>query len=191
MLPYDPVGLDLSLTSTGIATGNSTWAINAKGLKGPQRLIHLRDEIIEALEQQSDELHSANGVLVLVEGYSFGSRNSHAHALGELGGVVRVALHEAGFPYVEVPPTVRAKFATGRGNAGKSEVVSAVSARTGLLWDGAGNEDRCDAWILQEIGYTFLGEPRFEWPASHRSALTKIEWPLIVTLNQEGVDYGN
>jgi crossover junction endodeoxyribonuclease RuvC len=180
MLPYEPIGLDLSLTSTGIAVGNETWAISAKGLKGPQRLVNLRNQIIESLEAAS------SSVVVIIEGYSFGSRNSHAHALGELGGVVRTALFEASFPYVDIPPTVRAKFATGRGNAGKSEVVSAVSARTGLLWDGPGNEDRCDAWILQEIGYTFLGRPRYEWPASHRAALAKIEWPLILTDIQEG-----
>lgn len=187
MLPYEPVGLDLSLTSTGIAVGNETWAISPKGLKGPQRLVYLRDQIIETLEHRSDYISPYNGIIVIIEGYSFGSRNSHAHALGELGGVVRTALYEASFPYVEVAPTVRAKFATGRGNAGKSEVVSAVSARTGLLWDGPGNEDRCDAWILQEIGYTFLGQPRFEWPASHQAALTKIEWPLIVTTASEDI----
>lgn len=180
MLPYEPIGLDLSLTSTGIAAGNETRAIGSKGLKGPQRLIHLRNQVMEAVEALP------GNVVAVIEGYSFGSRNSHAHALGELGGVVRTALYEASIPYVDVAPTVRAKFATGRGNAGKSEVVSAVSARTGLLWDGPGNEDRCDAWILQEIGYTFFGRPRYEWPASHRAALAKIEWPLIIIDAQKG-----
>jgi crossover junction endodeoxyribonuclease RuvC len=178
MLPYDPIGLDLSLTSTGIAIGDDTRVIDAKGLSGPERLIRLRNRITDAIVQRRDEVGLTP--LVLVEGYSFASRNSHAHALGELGGIVRVELWEADIPYVEVAPTVRAKFATGRGNAGKSEVVSAVSARTGIIWDGAGNEDRCDAWVLQEIGLAQLGRARHEWPTGHLAALDKIVWPLAL-----------
>lgn len=180
MLPYDPVGLDLSLTSTGIAIGDDTWAIDGHNLRTTRRLVYLRDRILEALANRVEN----NGLdspplAVFLEGYSFASKNSHAHALGELGGVVRVALHEAAIPVVEVPPTCRAKFATGRGNAGKSEVVSAISARTGILWDGTGNEDRCDAWILQEIGYTLLGRPRHSWPETHRAALAKVDWSVL------------
>lgn len=176
MLPCEPVGLDLSLTSTGIAIGNATWAITPKDLDGVSRLIYLRDEIITALEEFSDNLHPVNAITVIIEGYSFASRNSHAHALGELGGVVRVALTEGGWDYIDVPPTCRAKFATGRGNAGKSEVVSAISARTGLVWSGRGAEDRCDAWILQEMALAKLGDARYDWPALNLSALDKINW---------------
>ena len=185
MLPYEPVGLDLSLTSTGIAVGNATWAITAKNLTGVERLISIRDQIIEMLQALSDDLSPHNAIAVIVEGYSFGSRNSHAHALGELGGVVRVALAEGKWDYVEVPPTCRAKFATGRGNAGKSEVVSAISARTGLVWSGAGAEDRCDAWILQEMALAKLGAARHEWPQTHLAALEKIDWNVI-SVNMEG-----
>lgn len=180
MLPYDPIGLDLSLTSTGIAFGDETAVIDAKNLTGVERLVHLRNRISDAIGRRATA--TGRSPLVVVEGYSFGSRNSHAHALGELGGIVRVDLWEAGITYVEVPPTVRAKFATGRGNAGKSEVVSAVSARTGIVWEGPGNEDRCDAWVLQEIGHAHLGTPRHDWPAAHLAALAKIIWPLAVQL---------
>lgn len=177
MPTYEPVGLDLSLTSTGIAIGNATWTIEAKKLTGTERLIHLRNEIINALKDFSDNLHPVNPLLVVIEGYSFASRNSHAHALGELGGVVRVALTESNWNFVEVPPTCRAKFATGRGNAGKSEVVSAISARTGIVWSGSGSDDRCDAWILQEMAFAHYGQSRYKWPDSHTSVLSKIDWP--------------
>lgn len=176
MLPYDPIGLDLSLTSTGIAVGDDTWVIDTKGLSGVERLVHVRNRVSDAVALRAEA--SGKAPLVMVEGYSFASKNSHAHALGELGGVVRVDLWEAGVPFIEVPPTVRAKFATGRGNAGKSEVVSAVSARTGIIWEGAGNDDRCDAWILREICLARLGRSRYEWPATHLAALEKIAWPL-------------
>lgn len=176
MLLYVPVGLDLSLTSTGIAIGDSTWAIDGRNLRGARRLVHIRDRILEAIANHDD--YTAP-VVALVEGYSFSSRNSHAHALGELGGVVRVALHEVAVPVIEVPPTCRAKFATGRGNASKSEVTSSVSARTGIVWDGIGNEDRCDAWLLQEMAFARMGHARFKWPATHLAALDKIDWDLM------------
>ena len=173
MLTYEPIGLDLSLTSTGVAIGRATWAIATKGLRDEERLIYIRDLILEAISDLEPEPDTQ--FVVFVEGYSFASRNSHAHALGELGGVIRVALYEAAIPFVEVPPTCRAKFATGRGNAGKSEVVSAISAKTGMIWEGPGNEDRCDAWILQEIGRTILGQSILEWPAKHLAALEKLD----------------
>lgn len=163
-----PVGLDLSLTSTGFSCGNEQKVLSTKA-RGAERLFTISTALIESIE------HIERPV-VMIEGYSFASRNSQAHSIGELGGVVRVALWSRGVPYVEIPPTIRAKFATGKGNASKGEVVSAVSARTGIVWSGSGADDMCDAWILEECGLTKLGRPRFDWPAVNKSALDKIDW---------------
>lgn len=164
----DVVGLDLSLTSTGVAVGSTTRTI-AVSHKGPERLMAIAHQV-------STLLSTLSKPAVVLEGYSMASRNSQAHATGELGGVIRVTLHSERVPYVVVPPTCRAKFATGRGNASKSEVVSAVSARTGLIWSGPGADDQCDAWILQEMGLAWLQESRFDWPKLNLSALEKIDW---------------
>lgn len=166
----DVIGLDLSLTSSGVAYDNKTSVI-VSAARGPERLDHILNVVMDIVTSVPDPF-------VIVEGYSFSSRNSHAHALGELGGVIRHGLWKRGILYVDVPPTCRAKFATGKGNAGKAEVVSAVSARTGLVWSGKGAEDQCDAWVLQEMGLTHLGHPRHQWPAASLAALSTIEWPL-------------
>ena len=172
------IGLDLSLTSSGISIDGTTEAISC-GVKGVPRLREITREImirIMPVEQP----------MVCIEGYSFGSRNSQAHAIGELGGVVRLHLWELNIPFVEVPPTCRAKFATGKGNAGKNEVVSAISARTGIVWAGKGADDMCDAWILEEIGRVHFGNARFSWPQSHLAALEKIDWsPFSTNLSEE------
>jgi Holliday junction resolvasome RuvABC endonuclease subunit len=161
------VGLDLSLTSTGIAAREvKALQVTAKGML---RLSLLRNAILEILSLMNDPL-------VVVEGYSFGSRNSQAHAAGELGGVIRWTLWENQIPYVDVPPTSRAKFATGKGNASKSEVVSSVSAKTGIIWSGKGADDCCDAWVLREMGLAHLGRSEFTWPKINLSALEKIDW---------------
>lgn len=162
------VGLDLSLTSTGLAIGDETFTLQPT-MKGMVRLGWIREMLLARLCDVDDPV-------VCVEGYSFGSRNSQAHSAGELGGVIRLALWDAQVPFVDIPPTCRAKFATGRGNASKSEVVSAISARTGIVWSGKGADDRCDAWILQECGLSHFGVARFDWPALHLTALDKVDW---------------
>ena len=168
------VGIDLSLTGTGLSVDGDLYLIASK-LTGVERLIDIRNRIIDHLANTTQRLY------ICIEGYSFGSRNSHAHALGELGGTVRVALHEHGYGYVDVAPTCRAKFATGKGNAGKSEVVSAISARTGIIWSGKGADDLCDAWVLEEMCRTHFGESRYEWPQANLSALSKIDWSPFLT----------
>lgn len=162
------LGLDLSLTSTGFSCGEQTGVI-AVPEKGSERLVLIRDKVKELVL-------TLNISVVLIEGYSFSSRNSHAHAIGELGGVIRVMLHENGVPFVDIPPTCRAKFATGKGNAGKSEVISSVSAKTGIVFPNPGSDDRCDAWVLEEMGLAKAGRPRFSWPKTHLDALEKVDW---------------
>jgi len=164
-----PIGLDLSLTSTGLSARDASLAIKSKQ-KGCERLLEIRNRVIQ-------EVLSRPLPIVLIEGYSFSSRNSHAHALGELGGVVRLALHENGVPYVDVPPNCLKKFATGKGNATKAQVVSAVSARTGSMFD---TDDEADAWVLAEIGRVhYLQAGVVDWPKSHLQALEKVAWPSI------------
>lgn len=166
------VGLDLSLTSTGLACGDLRIAITTN-LKGMERISEIANRLLQVVCDLNDPA-------VVIEGYSFSSRASHAHSAGELGGVVRYLLWRNGVPFVEVPPTNRAKFATGRGNASKAEVVSSVSARTGMVWSGKGADDMCDAFVLEEMGLAAQGRPRFGWPQAHLAALAKINWSPIL-----------
>ena len=162
------LGLDLSLTSTGYSLNGVTGIISTKQ-KGPARLSHVTNSVANlCLENQIE--------CVIVEGYSFGSRNSQAHSIGELGGCVRMRLWDMGLPFVDVPPTSRAKFATGKGNAGKTEVISAISSKTGMIFSGGGADDECDAWVLEQMGITKLGMSSFTWTKEQLSALDKVDW---------------
>lgn len=170
------MGLDLSLTSTGVSVGGGTSTISVKAT-GPERLFLISEQVLALCHQHLVDV-------VCVEGYSFASRNSQAHSIGELGGCVRMRLWEAGIPYVVIPPTSRAKFATGRGNASKGEVISAISAKTGLVFVGGGGNDECDAWVLEEMVLARLGIPRFSWSETQLSALDKVDWePLTRVIN--------
>ena len=161
-------GIDLSLTSTGVSIDENVFAIRSK-LRGHERLIEIRDELINKLVNSKVEI-------VALEGYSFSSRFSHAHSIGELGGVVKVALAEAGIKLVIIPPTNRAKFATGRGNAPKDEVMAAVLEMHPIDYQ-PGLDDLCDAWILEQMIRYILGERKLTLSEKQLSALSAIEYP--------------
>lgn len=168
------LGVDLSLTSTGISANGKTGTITTPA-KGPERLSIISLAVLDAVIDNSIQL-------VAIEGYSFASRNSQAHSIGELGGVVRTRLWERNIPYVDIPPTCRAKFATGRGNAAKTEVMSSISAKTGLVFSGKGADDMCDAWILEEMCRTRIGISDYTWSATQLSALDKVDWGTLTSI---------
>lgn len=163
---YTVIGIDMSLTSTGYSCGDVRFPIKSKE-KGEKRLIEIRERILH--EVRANTQHPR----VILEGFSFGSRNSQAHAIGGLGWIVRVALYEAGVPWVEMAPTARAKFATGKGNAKKSEVVSHASARTGIVF---ATDDEADAFLLEQAGLAHLGRSSYDWPKLNLEALVKVDW---------------
>lgn len=170
----------MSLTSTGVSFGDQQFVISPN-VTGVERLKYFAEEF----EKIFDSLDSP---ALIIEGYSFASRNSHAHSIGELGGVLKLTAFNMAIPVVAVPPTSRAKFATGKGNASKSEVVSAVSAKTGIIWQGKGADDKCDAWILEEIGRVRVGSERFKWPAVSLDALEKVDFSPLDELIQRATD---
>lgn len=175
------MGVDLSLTSTGISVNEKTYAITTK-LRGVERLIDISTRVVDIAIAHSP-------IAILVEGYSFGSKFTRAHAIGELGGAVKVALYGAGFAVIDVPPACRAKFASGRGNAPKAEVVMAVEAISGLHFSGSSADDVADAWVLEQMALAKLGESQYEWSKVQLSALEKVNWePLYAILSKVGAD---
>lgn len=172
------MGLDISLTSTGYSIDGNTGLIRVKS-KGAERLHEISSSVIDLCISESIDI-------VVLEGYSFASRNSQAHSIGELGGCIRMRLWENSTQYVEVSPMSRAKFATGKGNASKTEVISAISSKTGMVFSGSGADDECDAWILEQMGLAQLGISKYEWTKAQMSSLEKIDWsPLEGMINAQ------
>lgn len=165
------MGLDLSLTSTGVSVGGVTQTIAVKTTE-EERLRDIRSSVLSLVS-----IHNVR--VCIIEDYAFSARHSQAHKIGELGGVIRLALFENDTPFIEVSPTARAKFATGRGNAAKTEVVSSISARTGIVWSGKGADDMADAWILEEMAWAYLGKAHYDWPKQSMDALKSVNWERL------------
>jgi crossover junction endodeoxyribonuclease RuvC len=145
-------GLDLSLTSTGlvvlgsdVATDVKPWLVHerriASKLRGLERLHEISDLIV-------DELHEWGISDLAIEGYSFNSRASQSHALGELGGVVRLRLSLAGFAFWNVPPATLKKFVCAKGNAPKEVMMRETFRRWGYDND---SPDLVDAYGLARM----------------------------------------
>ena len=171
------VGLDQSLTSSGIANIDGTLeTLKPKDAwRGPQRLVWIRDQVLERV---------ATADLVLMEGYGYdaGGRRgkkgekvggSHSHALGELGGVLKTAMYENGIRYVVVIPQHIKMIATGKGNVSKEEVLVAAVKRLDL--EPKDNNQSDAAW-LRILGLLHLGLPVIDLPASHLRALDAVDW---------------
>lgn len=142
LLPVLPVSIaffDLSLTGTGVALykdgaiSTKVWKVKSKGM---ERLAELDDLMRTFL---MEEYPAAVGV----EGYSFGSKNSRAHSIGEWGGVAKMAIMERTRiqSFIASPGTVK-KFLTGNGNAAKSEMPLHLFKRYGITIP---QEDEADA----------------------------------------------
>lgn len=160
------VALDLSLTSTGWACveGVGTFTTKERGL---QRLQRLREQILTLAGPTTD--------VAAIEGYAFGRPNGMA-ALGELGGVVRLALYEHDITIVDVPPASLKKYATGKGNANKELMLVEAVRRLGYA---GSNNDEADALWLYTMTCDALCGTAPVVPQAHRVALNAIDWPTV------------
>jgi len=164
-------GVDLSLRATGVAVASTATATSAvvecwkPKERGTERLAWLRSQVERLVEQHRPDL-------VVLEAYAFSRHDAYAHELGEAGGVVRLALADADVPWCTVAPTSLKKYATGKGNASKEQVL--VEAVRRLGYDGHDNNE-ADALWLAAMAVDHYGGP-CHVPQSHRAGLGKVQW---------------
>lgn len=159
------VGLDLSLTCTGLSDGHNIRVIKPLKRTGVDRLRYIRDQVLLAADSYGPDL-------ICVEGPSYNSKGGHEHERGGLWWIVAEQL-ELSYQVAVIPPATLKKYATGKGNAGKDEMIVAACKR--FPWFNGGN-DEADALFLAAIGYEHLGAPLVEMPAINRSSLAAV-WP--------------
>ena len=150
------VGIDPSLTSTGIVAGSGPDDFGAWLCKSRK----LGDTVADRFRRYSQLLDEVEGVLVelqpidavFIEGYAFAA-NGRAVYTGEYGGQLRALVYQYAEKLVEVAPTTLKRFATGRGQfrkgEGKAPMVAAVLERWGYE---SHCDDDADAFALWRLG---------------------------------------
>jgi len=137
------LGIDTSLEGTGLCLITVAGAVIRQetistGLRGMERLSEIK--------KRADLFIPDDVVFVAFEGYAYHAVGS-VFELGEVGGVVRLLVHERRMTYVDVPPINLKKFATGSTSAEKEHMIEAARAA------GARPEDdnQADAYFLARI----------------------------------------
>lgn len=172
------VGLDLSLTSSGVALILDGQIITIGRIESKPvadaTLADRRDRLRNVYRQV--ESFAVYADLAVVESPSFGQgRQGGSHDRAGLWWLVVDVLLAARIPVSEVSPAARAKYATGKGNAGKAAVVSAVTRRYDREF---GTDDEADALVLAAMGARHLGCPiEASLPATHLDAMRNVRWP--------------
>lgn len=136
-------GLDLSLASTGYCLLDEEYVVWHGTVSGGDLRETKRLEFFDGWIRA--ELRDKRFDAVGIEGYSYASRFTHAHALGELGGVMRLAIHQARIPMHVVPPASWKKALCGKGNLDKRNCSVEIQKRYGVSF---ASEDTLDAWAV-------------------------------------------
>lgn len=145
------VGLDPSLTGSGVAAVGAgmdrTWLIKPKKT-GVDRLI----EIMFTLGDLFVDINTQGNTIVDVAMEDTVRASYASTVLGELAAVVKLTCHsslydQARYP-LKVPPAMVKKYATGRGNAKKIEVVLSVYKHFGKEFK---DDNEADAYVLAKI----------------------------------------
>jgi crossover junction endodeoxyribonuclease RuvC len=164
------IGLDLSLTSTGMVVmrdGQISQDANHCGgeLRGAERLEFIAKQIQVSIEESTYEGES----FAAIEGYTYASMQN-LPALAELGGVVKCRLLDMGVPFIIVAPTTLKKFTTGDHHAKKDKMILEVYKR----WDyEAENNDMADAYALAAFCAAHHEKPWFALTAFQQDTLKK------------------
>lgn len=165
------IGLDLSLTSTGVALPDgTTYRIRTRDKDGDRRLLHIRDSI-------RDDLVDHCPHLAVIEDLP-----KHAMAAGitaKVHGIVLGELLDAGVPYAYVVPATLKSFACDNGRADKEAMAAAAYLAAGVQFADDKGGDQADAWWLRAAGHDWAGVPLFDLPQAQRDRLSKAKWPDV------------
>lgn len=179
------VGIDPSLTSCGIAilTNGQPTRLDAVGHTGKdgasydhrsRRIVSQCHAIMAAIIQPERE----NIALAVIEGPAYGHNLPSNHDRAGLWWGLYSALRAKKIPTAVVAPGTRAKWATGHGRAGKSDVLATVRS----WWPDTTirNHDIADAAVLAALGAFHVGDPMpFQPKPRHQIGADVINWPSI------------
>lgn len=172
------IGLDLSLTATGVAIIEDdtitvrTITSNPTGDSVDDRVRRL-DKIERAVMECMTGASEID--LIVIEGPSFGQmRQSGEHVRAGLWWrIVSICTDTA--PVVEVPPATLKKYATGKGNAAKDAVLLATARRFPDV--DLRDNNQADALWLAAMGARHLEQPVDDVPQLNQTAMAAVRWP--------------
>ena len=124
----------------------------------PQRFIDIAEEMM---------YHIIPDDKILIEGFSYGSKGRGVSTQYGIGWAVRIAFHKNDIPYTEITPSGLKKFATGKGNTKKENMILPIFKK----WQYEHDSDNVrDAFVLAQIGRYLDG---LETPTKYQEDVLK------------------
>jgi Holliday junction resolvasome RuvABC endonuclease subunit len=162
------IAFDLSLVESGWSTGEYSGVIKPGKIRGHERLEMITAQVLSLTCDLEEPV-------VFMEGFSFGSQGKGVVERAGLAYLVRHSLWRLGISYCLVPPKSLKKYATGRGDCGKDEMIGAAIRRFG--YEGVSNNNAVDAFLLWHCAQEHLGRPLVQVPVVQaEQAHNKLEW---------------
>lgn len=165
------LGLDLSLTGTGVTllcpdVPEIYESVTLKNkLRSMERLAYIESVIMAKVQE-------AGVKTAALEGYAFSAMDSQKHSLGELGGIVKLALWRAGVEMIIVPATTLKKWATTKGNADKILMGVSIFKQTGAQFE---DDNQADSYCLAMFAAQYKGyETPFSVTADRRKLVEQV-----------------
>lgn len=174
------VGIDPSLTSTGIACEGRTRTVDGKASSAPGlQLARVGAIAFEVAAIVSAMTASDYEIICVVETPSVNARGAGHERIVGLHYLLRHMLEVndwRGTRIVDVAAATLKVFATGSGKADKVDML--LAARERLGYPGK-SHDEADALWLEQVGLHLLGDGRaVKLPQTHTRALAKIQWEV-------------
>lgn len=170
--PLRVIGLDISLTSTGMSDGVTHQVVQT----GTQEVLEARlDRITRGVMSFAVAAPLGDGDqpahwrlrpadLAVIEGSAYSRNKQTGHEeLAALRLMIRHRLWRSGIPFAIVTPTSLKAFTTGYGKATKQQMAAVMGSRFAVDWDKVlvkdGRYDQVDAHALAAMGYSHLKQP--------------------------------
>ena len=142
------IGIDLSSKTGLVAINQENKILMAEEIQGdsnedPKRMVSLTEKILQRLDAKDK---------IMIEGFSYGSRGRGVSFQFGLGHYVRNELYKYGFDYKIVAPGQLKKFASGKGNTSKDNMILPIYKKWGFEHE---SDNVRDAFVLAKIGQAF------------------------------------
>ncbi len=158
------VGIDPS-TSTGLVVLSEAGfvvmqtEIKTKSKSDPERFIEISEKLYRILDGWDDDIY--------IEGFSYGSKGKGVSTQYGIGWTIRSDIKRKGHSYTEISPSALKKFATGKGNTKKENMILPIYQKWGFQHD---SDNIRDAYVLAQIGRYLDG---LEKPTKYQAEVLK------------------
>lgn len=156
------VGLDISLTSTGVVIIDHELAHRATSITSASRgssIPERNGRALSIVDRIFRFLGDIEPVAICIEDYAFSRNDAGGRYIAELGGILRADIcdvwpNASNGATFEVAASTLKKFATDKGNCDKIAIVTACLER----WNfGPGSSDEADAYCLARMAAIYAG----------------------------------